>query len=203
MKAMVLQQILGLLLFLAFVDAQEYFTLNDEDLERDGNWSIQPRASGTFACSQRPQVVTLSSGDVATFTSPGYPSSYPNRNSCGWKFRANPSSASITVTCSAFTLQPSRRGRCRDYLKLGKTKYCGSDGPNSVTVTVRRILKISFKSDRRLNNLGFTCTATIDGTVVTLPPVVTNPPSGRCVCGKANRGTRIVGGQTTETNYYP
>ncbi|CAL4186022.1 unnamed protein product, partial [Meganyctiphanes norvegica] len=82
-------------------------------------------------------------------------------------------------------------------------RFCGSDGPNSVEITSRRGLKIWFRSDRRLNDVGFTCTATVAGTVVTQPPVVTNPPSGRCVCGKANRGTRIVGGQTTEVNEYP
>ncbi|CAL4063216.1 unnamed protein product, partial [Meganyctiphanes norvegica] len=202
-----LQQLLGLVLILSLVEAQNSIAQNDDLLQRNGNWSIDPRASGTYSCSRRPRLVTLNPGDVATFTSPGYPSPYSSRNSCGWKFRTSQSSDLITITCSSFTVQSPSRGRCRDYLALGRGKYCGSNGP--VGVTVSRYLKLWFKSDRRNNFAGFSCTATVAGTVVTTaaPVVTTAAPvvttvapvvSGRCVCGTVNRGSRIVGGVTTE-----
>nr|AOW41608.1 trypsin [Euphausia superba] len=207
-----LQQLLGLVLVLVAANAQvseEYFTLKDGThvQPRAGNWSIEPRASGTYACSRRPRLVTLRAGDVATFTSPGYPSPYTAKQNCGWRFKAPGRTDQITITCSSFALQPSGR-RCQDFLAIGsrslRQKYCGSNGPSSVSVI--RYVRLTFRSDRSRNFAGFTCTATLAGTnpVVTSAPV-TNPPvtSGRCVCGQANRATRIVGGQTTEVNEYP
>ncbi|CAL4175994.1 unnamed protein product, partial [Meganyctiphanes norvegica] len=118
-----LQQLLGLVLILALVDAtQNSLAQNEDQIQRNGNWSIEPRASGTYSCSRRPRLVTLNPGDVATFTSPGYPSPYTSRNSCGWKFRTSQSSDLITITCSSFTVQSPSRGRCRDYLALGRGK---------------------------------------------------------------------------------
>jgi len=209
-----MQQVLApLVLILALVNAQDYFTLNDDDMsiEPQRNFTIQPRASGTYSCSKKAKVVILSPGDVATFTSPGYPSDYSSKKKCQWLFKTSQSSGKVTITCSSFTLQPTnKKGKCqKDFLKLGLEKFCGSTGP--VSVTKGRSLKLLFKSDKKNNFAGFTCTATVDGAVtttavdgtVTTNAPVTNAPSGRCVCGKANRATRVVGGETTMVNEYP
>jgi len=204
-----LQQLLGLALILVAAKAQideDSFTLEDGIVvqPRNGNWSLDPRASGTFACSRRPRLVTLNSGDVATFSSPGWPSAYGARQNCAWRFRAARRTDQITITCTSFSLQPAGR-RCTDFLNIGsrtvRARYCGTSFPGSVTTS--NYVRLTFRSDRRNNFAGFTCTATLAGTVIN-PPIV-NPPvtNGRCVCGKANRNTRIVGGQTTEVNEYP
>merc|ERR1712179_491537 len=141
-----MQQVLGLVLILALVNAQGYFTLNDEDesIELQGNFTIQPRASGTYPCVKKAKEVTLSPGDVATFTSPGYPADYTSKKKCQWKFKASESSGKVTITCSSFTLQPTnKKGKCqKDFLKLGLEKFCGSNGP--VSVTKGRSLKLLF-----------------------------------------------------------
>lgn len=201
---MMKQYVLGLVLILALVDAKNDSTHNDKDwvVQPRGNFTIQPRADGSYSCETKLSKVILDPGDVATFNSPGYPSDYSSKNKCGWKFVASEKTGKVTITCSSFTLQSSKRGRCRDYLKLGRQKYCGSNGP--VSITTGRSLKLSFKSDKRNNFAGFTCKATVDGDVTTMPPITTtDSPSESCVCGQANQATRIVGGETTEVNEYP
>merc|ERR1712179_839490 len=209
MRAM-MQQVLGLLvLILALVNAQDYFTLNDDEIQR--NFTIQPRASGTYPCKKKAKAGTLSVGDVATFTSPGYPADYTSKSKCQWLFKSSDPSGKVSVTCSSFTLQPTnKKGKCQnDFLRLGLEKFCGNNGP--VVVTKGSSMKILFKSNKKANYAGFTCTAQVFNCTTNAPvtnaPVtnapVTNSPSGRCVCGKANRATRIVGGETTMVNEYP
>ncbi|CAL4105920.1 unnamed protein product, partial [Meganyctiphanes norvegica] len=93
---------------------------------------------------------------------------------------------------------------------VGDSRYCGSNGP--VNVIVSNNLKIWFKSDRRSNFDGFSCTASIAGTVITTAApvdpdtvITTAAPvvPERCVCGTVNRITKIVGGVTAEVNEYP
>jgi len=201
-SSVMMKLVLGLVLTLALVEAQDYST-DGWEVEPRGNWTIEPRA--TVACVKKASWTILQPGDVATFTSPRYPSPYTSRNNCGWRFKASSKSDKVAIDCSSFTLQPSTRGNCKkDFLKLGSEKFCGSNGP--VSFMKGRSQKITFKSDKANTNFaGFTCTASVAGTIN--PPVtnapVTNAPSGRCVCGQANRATRVVGGETTEVNEYP
>merc|ERR1711962_1307859 len=196
--AMLQQLIIGLVLVLAIAHAKVNMVHSDVVLKPRGNWSMDPRASGTVSCARRPRSVILNSGDVATFRSPGYPSRYPSRSYCGWRFKTSAPSG-ITVTCSSFRLQPTHQGYCRDYLAIGRNNhtigknryYCGRRGPSRVKVG--NSLTMGFRSDRTWNYPGFSCTATVEGSTAT----------ERCVCGVVNRSTRIVGGNTTEVNEYP
>jgi len=207
--AMLQHLIIGLVLVLAIAHAKVNMVHSDVVLKPSGNWTMDPRGSGTVPCARRPSTVTLNSGDVAIFRSPGYPSHYPLRSYCGWRFKTSAPSG-ITVTCSSFRLQPSHKGYCRDYLAIGRNNhtitrnryYCGRRGPSRVRVG--NSLTMAFRSDRTLNYPGFSCTATVEGsTATTANPVSTNDPTKRCVCGVVNRGTRIVGGAATEVYEYP
>merc|ERR1711962_134885 len=200
--AMLQQLIIGLVLVLAIAHAKVNMVHSDVVLKPRGNWSMDPRASGTVPCSHRPHLVILNSGDVVTFRSPGYPSRYTPISYCGWRFKTSAPSG-ITVTCSLFRLQPTHQGYCYDYLAIernnhtiGKNSisygiYCGSKGPSRGKVG--NSLTMLFRSNWVWNYPGFSCTATVEGSTAT----------ERCVCGVVNRGTRVVGGNATEVNEYP
>merc|ERR1711962_1448331 len=174
--AMLQQLIIGLVLVLAIAHAKVNVVHSDVVLKPRGNWSMDPRASGTVPCSHSPHLVILNSGDVVTFRSPGYPSRCPPISYCGWRFKTSAPSG-ITVTCSSFRLQPTHQGYCYDYLAIERNNH--TIGKNSISYGIYYP--------------GFSCTATVEGSTAT----------ERCVCGVVNRSTRIVGGNTTEVNEYP
>merc|ERR1711962_1769490 len=87
--AMLQQLIIGLVLVLAIAHAKVNMVHSDVVLKPRGNWSMDPRASETVPCARRPRSVILNSGDVVTFRSPGYPSQYPSRSFCGWRFKTS------------------------------------------------------------------------------------------------------------------
>merc|ERR1719209_2260008 len=82
--------------------------------------------------------------------SPDHPDDYPNSYRCKWVLMARDRSE-ITMTCSAFDLEDHRR--CRyDFLKIGRTKYCGTNTPPAVSGTK---LKVLFKTDGDTVSSGF------------------------------------------------
>ncbi|CAL4085525.1 unnamed protein product, partial [Meganyctiphanes norvegica] len=121
---------------------------------------IQMKVIRVVTCLREPEKITLKPGVEIIFESPGYPSSYTPISNCGWKFRARPGTGNIKVTCSEFSLQPSREGRCPDWLALGKERFCGNNGPRSMTLG--RKVKVTFRSNRKNNFAGFSCTASLD-----------------------------------------
>ncbi|CAL4073220.1 unnamed protein product, partial [Meganyctiphanes norvegica] len=167
-------------------EIQEHSNMN----QRHRRESMPDRVIRVVTCLREPEKITLKPGDEIIFKSPGYPSSYPPISNCGWKFKARPGSGNIKVTCTEFSLQPPSEGQCPDWLALGKERFCGSSGPSSVTLGKK--VKVTFRSNRKNNFPGFTCTASLDP-----------EHSGNCVCGVVNLVTRIVGGVETEVNEYP
>ncbi|CAL4073222.1 unnamed protein product, partial [Meganyctiphanes norvegica] len=138
--------------------------------ERHRRRSMPDRFFRVSTCLRQPEKIIMIPGDVIDFTSPGYPAPYTSRSNCGWKFKTSPGNGNITVTCSEFSLQPLRSGKCPDWLALGKERFCGNNGPSSVNMGRR--MKVTFRSNRKNNFAGFSCTASLDP----LPPVITPSP---------------------------
>ena len=102
----------------------------------------------------------LSSSSGGTFSSPSYPSNYPNSMLCTWKITA-PSDKRVKLYFNYFRLES---GVCssNDYLEvrdgssstsLKKGTYCGSYAP---TITSSgRYLWLRFRSDSQLRYKGF------------------------------------------------
>jgi len=155
---------------------------------------VAPVSYNTVECSKKMKTTYLSAGESVDFESPNYPSDYGKKSKCKWAFK---STEDITITCSDFELEnPSNRGKCKDALIIGKTKYCGSLMTKYSGGTV---VKVFFKSNNKRNYGGFSCTATAAGS----SGPTTTPAPGDCTCGQVNRASRIVNGTETEVNEYP
>ncbi|CAL4117515.1 unnamed protein product [Meganyctiphanes norvegica] len=146
------------------------------------------------------QEITLSAGEEAIIESPGYPNRYPNRRKCGWDIRASDGSV-IDISCPVFDLQkPNRVGVCKfDYLSIYGFRFCGKESVTA-TITNGELTKLRFRSNGGKSFPGFKCRAdaiTLSSTVASTGSIPT------CVCGKANRVSRIVGGTETDENEYP
>jgi len=164
-----------------------------------GNFTIEPRfpqfklpafvQRDSVECSRKVKTTTLAPGESIDFSSPNYPSFYDSKSLCKWTFK---SSTAISITCSDFSLQDSnKKGKCKDKLQIdGSTTYCGS---SLTSHSGGSTVKVIFKSNKKLNYGGFSCTAT----------ATPSTGSGSCTCGQANRVGRIVGGVETEVNEYP
>ena len=121
---------------------------------------------------------TLASGSYY-FTSPNYPSSYPN-NYHGWLTVKGDSNQTVTITCDPFRME-SHSSCNYDFLSINDVKYCGTNAPPTTTVTELRII---IKTDYSVTSTGFYCLVTVG-----------------CRCGQ--RQTRIVGGEDATLGEFP
>ncbi|KAG0713446.1 Protein LIAT1 [Chionoecetes opilio] len=78
----------------------------------------------------------------------------------------------LELRCDTFHLQESKNGRCQDFVRIQRVKYCGSNIPVISTHNVTK-LAITFHSNGRFNYPGFRCSLT-----------ASNPNMQHCVCGK-------------------
>lgn len=184
-------------LLLAVICAQT-ITARKNITQNYDNSKLSSGDTKTVGCASNPSTVTLNRGDVVQFRSPGYPSKY-SKESCGWKLKASDNDDVITVTCGQFSIKPKKKGNCKnkENLALGSHKYCGTDGPSNVQR--KKEVNIWFKSKSKKKFAGFSCTATASAK----QGAEGGTDNEKCVCGKSNSATKIVGGHATEANEYP
>ncbi|XP_066292099.1 enteropeptidase-like isoform X2 [Branchiostoma lanceolatum] len=127
----------------------------------------------TFAITTSPASVhcgnpTVLSGDIGNFTSPGYPSNYPNNARCSWQISVNTGEA-IAIRFSAFDLQDAFFGvYCfSDYLAIYDgpstsapllARLCGSSA--QTIVTTNRNAFVVFRTDGSVTRSGFSANFT-------------------------------------------
>jgi len=193
--------------------------VNDSDLV------LQPRAalrtiqhddadakSHESACSKKLTKVHLSPGEYSTIFSANYPDYYPRKSKCKWRFTTDKGNY-LYVSCYNFELEPeNRRGKCVDYLKINKDKFCGTNAPSE---SAEDQMFVQFKSNKKRSDYsGFYCYVDAYSKYYSSTqnpnPSSTQPPKpkstlepGSVQCGIANQKSRIVGGQETTVNEYP
>ena len=98
-------------------------------------------------------------GTSGTFTSPGYPSSYPDSKECQTTITVDKGKI-ITLTFSTFDLEESS-GCFFDFVEIiegdRKKKYCGKAIPPAYRSKGNSIV-VKFKSDSYFNGKGFSAT---------------------------------------------
>ena len=116
------------------------------------------------------------------FTSPNYPSAYPNNHDSSFTIKGDNNQA-ISITCNPFRME-SHSSCGWDYLSINDRKYCGTTAPPTTTVSE---LRIRIHTDYSVTAPGFYCLVTI--------------ASGGCNCGL--RQTRVVGGSDATAGQFP
>ncbi|XP_068744395.1 tolloid-like protein 2 [Montipora capricornis] len=134
-----------------------------------------------------PNGVSLT-GLSGSFSSPNYPSDYPNSETCRWIISV-PQGSRIRLDFTTFILETCfvscscdhviiRDGSADNSPKLGE--FCGNNRPPP-TYSSGRYMWVEFDSDLRSNDQGFLATytaiaVTSQPTVTTQPPVTSQPP---------------------------
>jgi len=152
-------------------------------------WTIQRQQlpENVLPCVNKAKIQKLKAGESIQIQSPNYPDNYPTKK-CEWKLKGD-GIEKVKISCSKFKMEASnKKGKCRDFLKIGTEKYCGEKGPVDVTISVTNVATLLFKSNKNDFETGFSCT-------------VTAPED--CKCGKKKVSTRIVNGQETDVLEYP
>ena len=154
---------------------------------RRGGADLQPRSELKPHVQLQPQ---RSSADEPTarndlplpvgkheLKSDNFPGNYAVNRQSVWNLRPQSGTASLTITCSDFRLEnPAAKYGCIwDYVSINGRRFCGTNGPISITANW---LKIVFKSDSTVVDKGFSCQVEVrDG-----------------CCGRSSAANRIVGG---------
>ncbi|XP_048237900.1 cubilin-like isoform X1 [Haliotis rufescens] len=136
------------------------------------------RATYTKSSSSCGGTYTAQSG---SFTSPGYPNSYPGNTECVWTFQAAPGN-SLMVSFSQFALV--RSSNCfSDYLEMrtgGASgaligRFCGSSLPSNMTAA--NSIWIKFRSDGSGTSTGFLAqyNSVFGGTITGLSGQIASP----------------------------
>ncbi|CAH1274042.1 BMP1 [Branchiostoma lanceolatum] len=139
---------------------------------------------------------TVLSGNIGSFTSPGYPGNYPNNAQCSWQISVNTSEA-IAIRFNAFDLQDAYAGvYCLfDYLAIYDgpstsapllARLCGSSA--QTIVTTNRSAFVIFRTDGSVTKSGFFAnfTATERRAQPSAPPYstfATTTPATSLNCG--------------------
>lgn len=100
--------------------------------------------------------------ESGTVTSPNYPLSYDNDQTCTWLFSSEPGSK-ITLRFLEFDLQPANGSECLDFVQIQESrlnpttvlkKFCGNSVPIQVVSTSNHLC-FTFHSDNTTNAKGF------------------------------------------------
>ncbi|XP_071532736.1 serine protease 30-like [Panulirus ornatus] len=122
----------------------------------------------------------MASGSSLTLASPNYPAAYDYRTKCGWIIKPTSRNVVLTLRFDTFDLQPVNiAGKCPDFLKLNRTRYCGNNIPRIITATNVTRYKVIFKTNGGQNYKGFQCTVTAN-----------NPNTDNCSCGDRGQARR-------------
>ncbi|XP_042886639.1 clotting factor G beta subunit-like [Penaeus japonicus] len=182
------------------------------------NDAIMPPQTN-LKCSKNSTRTLLAAEEEVQINSPNFPSLYPAKTECGWKFKRSDPATRLTLSCPAFYLKKAKNENCTDYLQVNDIKYCGSKAP---VFNATEDLALTFKSEDGLMP-GFNCTIAANLLKDKLQPIVkdsnnapetvesgdtqtTNSTEKQTRCGEKYDVfgiTRIVGGEQTTPYEYP
>ncbi|XP_047480398.1 clotting factor G beta subunit-like [Penaeus chinensis] len=167
---------------------------------------LPPQTS--LECSQNSTMTLLAAEEEVQINSPNFPSLYPAKTDCGWKFKGSDPAARLILFCPAFYLKKVEDQNCTEYLEVNEIKYCGSEAP---VFNATDDLVLNFKSEDGLMP-GFNCTVTASLLKDKLQPIVkestqtSNSSEKQTRCGEKYDVfgiTRIVGGEQATPYEYP
>lgn len=170
---------------------------------------LPPQTS--LECSQNSTSTLLAAEEEVQINSPNFPSLYPAKTDCGWKFKGSDPAARLILFCPAFYLKKDKDQNCTEYLEVNNVKYCGSKAP---VFNATDDLVLNFRSEDGLMP-GFNCTVTATVLKNKLQPIVEGSGAGTQVSNSSEKQTRcgekydvfgitrIVGGEQATPYEYP